>query len=64
MKPVSVATSLLRIFTHLLPIVAGVASVDVLGKQEVQLFRPTNTGGKSGTYRLPNHLELHPTPLL
>jgi hypothetical protein len=42
-KAVSVATCLFRIFTHVLTIVAGVA-LDVLGKQEVQLFCHTNTG--------------------
>ena len=36
-KSVSVATSRLRIFTLLLPIVAGVA-LDVLGNQKVQLY--------------------------
>jgi hypothetical protein len=43
-KSASVATSRLRIFTLLLPIVAGVA-LDVLGNRKVQLFRHTNTGG-------------------
>jgi hypothetical protein len=38
------ACSRLRIFTLLLPIVAGVA-LDVLGNRKVQLFRHTNTGG-------------------
>jgi hypothetical protein len=36
-KLASVATSRLRIFTYLLPSVAGVA-LDVLGNREVQLF--------------------------
>ncbi len=40
----SVATSRLRIFTLLLPIVAGVA-LDVLVNRKVQLFHHTNTGG-------------------
>jgi hypothetical protein len=43
-KSASVATWRLRIFTLLLPIVAGVA-LDVLGNRKVQLFRHTNTGG-------------------
>jgi hypothetical protein len=42
-KPVSVTNSRYRIFTHLLPIVGGVA-LDVLGNREVQLFRYTNIG--------------------
>jgi hypothetical protein len=70
MKLVNVATCRFRIFTHLLPIVAGLA-LDVLGDQEVQLFRHTNAGGflfcpcesgKGDTCHLPNHLELHSTP--
>jgi hypothetical protein len=43
MKSASVATSRLRLFTLLLPIVAGVA-LDVLENRKVQLFRHTNTG--------------------
>ncbi len=42
-KSASVATKRLRIFTHLLPIVVGVA-VDVLGNRKVQLFHHNNTG--------------------
>jgi hypothetical protein len=42
-KSISVATSRLIIFTHLLPVVAGVA-LDVLGVQEVQIFSHTDTG--------------------
>jgi hypothetical protein len=43
-KSASVATSRLRIFTLLLPTVAGIA-LDVLGNRKVKLFRHTNTGG-------------------
>jgi hypothetical protein len=43
-KLASVATNLLRIFTHILPIVVGTA-LDVLGNQEVKIFHHTNTGG-------------------
>ncbi len=60
-KSASVATSRLRIFTLLLPIVAGVA-LDVLGNWNVQLFCHTNNGrfilcpqdcGKCDTCHLP-----------
>ncbi len=42
-KSASVATSRLRIFTLLLPIVADLA-LDVLGNRKVQLFCHTSTG--------------------